>query len=548
MKTIKREPTALYITLYVLVFFTMIVQGGYFTTSLLIVTIGLLAILAWRKGTWQPDMNGILLLLLFGVMAASALFGALDAQVAITELLKYALFPLSYIVFAGVKDKVRLRTIFHRSFMLLAVFGLLAVVGLSVMSGMVTVNGNRLQSFLQYANTTALFMGIGALFSLDRYRTSKKITDLVFSVLFVVALLLTESRTTFVLFGVILTVYVFTFLGRKAKLIFAGGAVAVLVLLVAVGGRIIRLSLFEPTLIERVITFQDALRIVFMKTFGLGLGVGDWQFMQFIYQSAPYQVRYVHNFFLQVALDGGLLALLLVIVLMVFNLKRAMKTGSVYLYVFLFLLLHSLFEVDFSFGIVILFFAFLLTCLGEPSAVQLPRWVKLPRVTLVIPIIALGVMLVSQLVMSSGDRLLRVQPEEALQRYQMAHVINPLNRELLFKQAKAERNIGNALAMLERSYEQNRHDTQVLAALTEGWLYANNMEKAQLYANELFTTFPYSRKSQESVRNVLEASRQSGVLGEDEYEKGIARLQERIDARNDQINPLYRYIRADMTY
>lgn len=550
MTTTKHESLWVFPFLYVLIFFAMVVQGAYFATGLLILNIGFLLILALRREACQLDVTLVMLIALFGIMAVSAVWNALDAYAAMIELLKYALFPLAYAVFVRMQNKERVENLFQRSFMMLMIFGLLAVVGFSVIPGMVTVSGNRLQSFLQYANTTALMMGIGALFSLDRYISARKKSDLLVSILFFAALLLTQSRTTFLLFMIIMLAYTVKFIPRKARNVLIGGMLGIVAALLLIGGRIVRISLTEPTLVERLITFRDAIFILIKKTYGMGLGVGDWQYEQFMHQSAPYQVRYVHNFFLQVGLDGGLIAMALVMGLVIFHLVRARKSNSVQLYIFVFVVLHSCFEVNFNFGIFIVWFAYLLASLNKPlpMKLRLPHWVKLPKLVFVIPALVLGVLLVSELYVTSGDRSIRSDPLKAYEQYRYAYTMNPLNRELLFKQAKVERHVEQAISFLEDSHARNSYDYQVLRALAEGYSYKKDYTKAIHYADQLFQRYPYSMNNQRLLKTILASAYESDELTNEEYQEAIARHEQQIMTKNASIHPWYRYINSNMEY
>jgi len=547
-----------YLFLFLLVFFTMIFQGGYFTTILLILNMGCIVYILLNKEKVNVDVNLALMFMLLFVMITSTIFKSIDYYVAISELLKYSLLPLSYIIFLKLKDREKIKAVFFRAMLVLMGFGLLGVLGVTVIDGMVTLNGNRLQSFLQYANTTALFMGIGALFSLDYFMKSKKKQYIVFGLLFTTALLLTQSRITFVLFFIIVAFYIFRFFNKKTKVIFTSSVVGLLILLFIVGGRIIRLSIFEPTLIERIITFQDAAVILFKETFGLGLGVGNWQFMQFLYQSAPYQVRYIHNIYLQVAMDGGLIAMVLFCGLILYPLLKSYKQKSIYLYIYIFVIIHSLLEVNFNFGIVILFFTYLLTCLHEPvsrnQGVASLKWDKFSmamrhvKYALLIPLAILIVLLVSEILISNGNAEAISNREKANSLYQVAYKLNPLNNELLFKQAQMERNIEQAMAYLEQSYHENPYDYKVLKALSEGYLYKKQYNQAYFYAEHLVHIFPYSQQHQLLAEEILRQYKESDTIATNEYEQLHHRLQNEITLKNESINVLYQYINEQFNY
>jgi O-antigen ligase len=556
--------------LYAVILFAMVFQGGYFTVSLLVLDMALILWLILDRRPVRWDIGLFCMSALFGIMAVMAVFRSVDGGAALHELLKYALFPLSYAVFASYREDRRLGAGFDYAFALLMAAGLLAVMGFSLFAGMTTIQGNRLQSFLQYANTTALFMGIGALLALDRLIVTRRRVHAVWLVLFAAAMLLTQSRTTFVVFVLVLLLYAFSRLRFRIGLAVAAGAVGTAAAVVAFGGRLSRISLLEPTLVERLLTFRDALKIVFVDTHGLGLGPGSWQYLQFSYQSAPYQVRYVHNFLLQVALDGGAVALLLAVGWLAFHLVRGWKATarSVHFFEFVFILLHSLLEVDFQFGIVILYFTYLLTQLHPPvywrmpvrpaerpaSARPVPSGSGAPprrlriRWLLVLPLALLLGAFGSEISLSMGDAAAGTNPAEAERMYKTALRWNPLNRDALFKLAKLERNADRAIAYLEDSFAANPYDYQVLTALAQGYMYKQDFDKSYFYADRLFHIFPYSREHQELVRQILQYFYDHTIIPEETFRLYTHKLNDEIRQINDAIHPLYRYIDPDLAY
>jgi O-antigen ligase len=565
VRTNTGEPLAFrHFFFYAVILMALVFQGGYYLPVLLILNMVLILWLLVDRRPVKPDVSLACMLLLFAVMAFNALFRSADGYSAIHELLKYSLFPLSYAVFSSLREDRRLEAIFRHAFLLLALAGLAAVMGYSLFAGMVTIQGNRLQSFLQYANTTALLVGAGALLSLDRWIATRNKWQAAWFVLFLAALVLTQSRTTFVLFVLVLLMYAGSRLQVRARwaalvgIVGAAGAVLFLV-----GGRLARISLFEPTLVERLITFHDAWRIVFWETGGLGLGPGSWQYMQFAYQSAPYQVRYVHNFFLQAAVDGGILALLLLAGWMAFHLVKGWKSRGIYYFLLLFVILHSLFEVDFQFGIVILFFTFVLTRLHPP--VPLPACKLIHRIKswavpgllsgrlryrwlLVLPLVLLAAALVSEMFASRAAALVRADPPEAKRMYEAALKWNPLNRGVLYELARMERNPDHAIAYLEKSLERNPHDFRVLKSLSDGYLYKMDFEQSYHYAERLFRVFPYSRQNQEQVRKVLKFFLENHTIGKGFHDNYLLDLDVMIQELDQRIHPLYRHIHPEMNY
>ncbi|NLL70295.1 MAG: hypothetical protein GX238_04100 [Epulopiscium sp.] len=530
---------------YVILFHTMFFQGAYYISGLLILNIAFLLYIIITKKPFRFDLPLLGFLIIFFLVLLSNLFFSINYYIGIGELLKYSLFPLTYTVFKEYEDKETLGNIFYRSFILLMVFGLFAWFGFSLMPGMVTVKSHRLQSFLQYANTTALFMGIGLLLSIDKYFQGKKKRFLFLGFLFGIALFLTKSRTTFVIFLFILAFYLFGFLNKKAKMIFLSGIGVSFVLMVLAGARIAKIKLTEPTLIERLITFYDGVHILWRKPWGIGLG--NWQFMQFKYQSAPYQVRYIHNIFLQMALDGGVLVPLFFIAIILLYFFRNYKTKNVNFYIFLLIVLQSFFEISFNYGIVIAYFTFLLTLLKQPGSVLKESSSKF-RYILIVPCVALVFLLISESYIAKGNRSLHKNPLMAYNAYTQAHQINPFNSELYFKKAQVVSSSKKALELLEAGYERNPYDFQILLSLAEGYLYGGQMEKAYFYANELLSVFPYHKRHQQLMYKVLEETYTRDQWAEEEYRGFKKEVDARILEYNNSIHRWYYYINAQMDY
>ena len=161
-------------------------------------------------------------------------------------------------------------------------------------------------------------------------------------------------------------------------------AIAVLVLCVTLFGS--RLQEATGTFMERVVQMHDAL-VLWGQNLLLGIGPDQWQFELYYVQSATYSVARVHNGYLQLALDAGLVGFLALLaglaVLLVLAVRRAHAArGDEALWEGRFavlvaagtLLLHAVIDFDFSFGAVLVLLALLLSTpfggAGEGAAVQ----------------------------------------------------------------------------------------------------------------------------------------------------------------------------------
>ena len=340
-------------------------QGAFFPLQYIFLLIIPFAAFALSKRPLRITLNTVLLVGLVLVMLASLLIAAKAPQIALREWLRYLLLPLYLLFFVTMQDKSAwyMRAFFGGIFWV-ALLGLISYMGGFIIPAGVIEQSGRLQSTIQYANTTALLMLIGALYSAEYFVTTKKWRYPVYAAGFFCCLYLTGSRTTFVLFFFILVLLVLSRMQRKMRLMAIGGITTALIGIIIAGGRVIRLSLTEPTLIERVITWQDGLSLAGQNPL-FGLGIGNWQFEQFLYQSAPYGVRYVHNYYVQLMLDGGILAALLFGAVVLMCLWRGWKERNIHYYVVLAIVVHVLLDFDLAYGSVILILMFSLAQLPD---------------------------------------------------------------------------------------------------------------------------------------------------------------------------------------
>jgi hypothetical protein len=197
-----------------------------------------------------------------------------------------------------------------------------------------------------------------------------------------------------VLFFIIATLFILAKMKQKVRLIAIAVLAAVFAAILWFGGRIVQISLTEPTLIERVITWQDGLRIATYYPW-LGLGIGNWQFDQFLYQSAPYGVRFIHNFYVQLLVDGGFLAAILFIVVMLNVLLRGMKEKNIHFFVMLAIAIHIFLDFAMAFGSIILIFTFTMSQLPDKKVKDLVPEKKRLRLIALIPALLLLVMWVN---------------------------------------------------------------------------------------------------------------------------------------------------------
>jgi len=270
------------------------------------------------------------------------------------ETLRTLVFPFTLIFFLNY-ERVRMEKAIFSALLLVAAIGLLAFFSVLNIPGSVIEHSNRMQSVIQYANTTALLMLIGILYSAHSFKESKSIWKLCCGAVFLTALLLTGTRTTLVVALAVCSLYAFILAKQRGKIIVAVATAAAVGVVIALGIftdiRMFRISLFEATLLERLTTYKDAITMMHGR-WHLGIGVGNWKEWQFLYQSAPYSVMHIHNYYLKLLLDAGLVALLLFCAAVVPAIYRGIREKNVHGMILLAVMMHALLDFDLVFAAV----------------------------------------------------------------------------------------------------------------------------------------------------------------------------------------------------
>lgn len=211
---------------------------------------------------------------------------------------------------------------------------------------------NRLSGFFQYPNTFALFLLVAELVLLGKEKF--KVPDFVCLALIIFGLLYSGSRTVFIIaIAANITMLAHKFrkaLFNKYALIAIVGVVAVGVVIFLINpdilNRYLSISLTESTFVGRILYWVDALPLLLKYPFGMGyLG---FNYIQNSIQTGYYNVRYVHNDFLQLALDVGIIPTAVFIFAVV---KGIFKKGTPFYkrLAVLSICAHSFFDFDLQF-------------------------------------------------------------------------------------------------------------------------------------------------------------------------------------------------------
>ncbi len=213
---------------------------------------------------------------------------------------------------------------------------------------LVQVEGRLGGSFL-YPNTFAIFLLVCLLIALKRIG-EKDYFEILYAVILLFGIYQTGSRTVYIITALaLLATVLVSGLKRLYKLLICiGGAGAVGVAAVLLGGRIAEISWESSTFLGRLLYYKDGLGIILKHPFGLGYH--GYYFVEKQYQTGVYNVLNIHNDVLQLILDIGILPALFFFGVFVYYIVRAVKQRQKRNAVILSaLLMHIFFDYDMQF-------------------------------------------------------------------------------------------------------------------------------------------------------------------------------------------------------
>lgn len=180
----------------------------------------------------------------------------------------------------------------------------------------------RFGGYFLYANVYALFCTIALIFICKDEYLSK--ADIIKIIILVAGVMMSGSRTAFVLLMFVSVVVIV----KKRKMRFIITMIVSSFLAIAVFyvlytgdlqniGRFLTTSIKSSTLLGRILYAKDGIRYILKQPFGNGyLG---YYFIEPVIQTGVYSVRYIHNDYLQMALDIGVMPAILFICIILKN-------------------------------------------------------------------------------------------------------------------------------------------------------------------------------------------------------------------------------------
>lgn len=222
----------------------------------------------------------------------------------------------------------------------------------------------RLSGFLEYSNTFALILLVSLV--IITLKKEHNWFDFVCFPILIGGIIASGSRSVFVLMIIsVITMISFSNIKRikyilaiiTAVLVVAAVVYALVSNNIQNIGRFLSISFKRSTFQGRILYYRDALPIALKNPFGTGF-LGFYYLQQSI-QTGLYSVRYVHNDFLQIALDIGWVPMILLIICAVRSFMR--KKSSLKKRILLIIMTaHALFDMDFQFVSVFMIYILLL--------------------------------------------------------------------------------------------------------------------------------------------------------------------------------------------
>lgn len=376
-KEILRDPLSL--LLFVLPF----IYGLYYEFAAYLAGAAMALCLCFRvrqkREIWLSRAAAPILMAAACLCCLMAAFYAVDRGMAVAgffKMLPVPLFLLLLMQYSG-KERTKLLEIIPYSALGMAVLS--AVLGLSEAFNPIFYSAGRLGGFFQYSNTFALYLLLGVVVLLSEETALDRRFRIGGTFILLAGIMLTGSRSVFVLTALAVLYFIIRQKSiRRPLLILSGSLVLAAVILVSATGyaenfgRFLTIGLGESTFLGRLLYWKDGLRQISSHPFGLGYM--GYFYAQPSFQTGVYTVRYIHNDFLQLALDAGIAASILWVIALGISLFSK-RTSPLQKRLLLLIVIGSLFDFHLQFLAVAMVLALTLD-VGKPERICRPAFVK----------------------------------------------------------------------------------------------------------------------------------------------------------------------------
>ena len=285
--------------------------------------------------------------------------------------------------------------------------------------------------------------------------------------------------------------------------------------------RFAKLNMSSRSIYIRVEFFKDALKLI-SRNLLFGIGAGGWEVLNYGVQDTYYVSRAVHNHYLEVFVDAGILGFLafcsIIILTISYIIRGIYKAENLQKRIifaglfpgFIALIVHATFDFDLSFvSIALLFWAMIVLAIpGTKHRIKLKRSIAAPifSVTSAFLILVNTIFALAAFNAKMGlDLTVKNEYSKALPYYEEALRLDPYNYMHSYELSKLYRNLGDssnrkenkkawyeaAVSMAERSISQNPYLPESNRLLIDLYNELDIPLKALEYAEKTVSYQPY---------------------------------------------------------
>ena len=373
--------------------------GTFYDFSVFLVTLifsGILLGIFIKNKKLKIEINNMFLLsMVLFIFSFLGIFWAIDKNDAIIGTLRM----LSLVIFSILlmqckkEEKEKILNVIPYSGLVMLILSI--IIGfIPALRNIVYSESNRITGMFQYSNVFALYLLIGFIIITNKKKKEEKVKEakeesvkteknkkenrekllkkyspIICGIILLIGILMTGSRTTFIITTIYIIYLCFRKENRYRKIY--GITYAVILLLLGIYvlitknietiGRIFTISMDSSTLLGRILYWKDGLNLLLENIFGYGYMGYSYKIYEI--QTGMYYTKFVHNDYLQIALDIGIIPLVIFIIFLVKSLfsKNNSKLNKIILIA---IIIHMFLEFDLQFMII---FYILLICLEEKS-------------------------------------------------------------------------------------------------------------------------------------------------------------------------------------
>ena len=472
----------------------------------------------------------------------------------------------------------------------------------------------RIYGNLGYANSYALIILIMLILN-ELFKLHK--TYVFFQITFILTLILTGSRNTLFYFGIFIIIKFILYLKNKDEnfyvLVFDTGVATFIYILISLKyypllvlvpivvyltyeltnklsdkvkivaavfiigvtflvatytnlntiSRLKNFSLNSSVLQERLIYYQDGIRHIVNNP--IGSGINSFEYRQFYEQSAFYDVKYIHNSFLQVGYDTGILGMISFIGLFIYGFIKIIKERSddnVWLaFAYLITFLHSLLDFDFSFvSIFIIFILIFIMGRKDRDFLKLLKkenkekyFKKIGYTFYSVSLMLCTYLIIVNSVYSMGDNLvLRGQYEKAIKIYDINKEITLRDPDVYSKEAEVykrkggndEKSLSQCIDLLSVAEKINPYDPRTTANMGIIYEILNKSNDADYCYNYVVDHAKFNKELYLIYEKFL--NKQYKITKSESYIVKIDKLKNKFHNNKVIINPRYIYLNDQM--